>query len=87
MAPSSEEAPNIIELSNREATRLINFIKSNTKQDNSDHLLAKGIEKRIQDGNPNWEESQALKQVFNTILTNSWENAPKFETNYEPFVP
>ncbi|KAJ9079143.1 hypothetical protein DSO57_1038548 [Entomophthora muscae] len=68
MAPSPEEAPDRTELSNGKAKRLINFIKSNTEKDNPDHLLAKGIEKRVQDGQPNWEESQALKQEYESFV-------------------
>ncbi|KAJ9078897.1 hypothetical protein DSO57_1002133 [Entomophthora muscae] len=85
MAPSPEEVTDRTELSNGKAKILINFIKSNTEKNDPDHLLAKGIEKRIRDGHPNWEESQALKQVYHTVLTTSRKKAPKFEAEYEFF--
>ncbi|KAJ9048779.1 hypothetical protein DSO57_1031344 [Entomophthora muscae] len=88
MAPSPEDlSATRKELSNPKAVQLINFIKSNKKEDDLDHILVHRIEKQICDGQPNWEESLALKQVYKSVLKQTRDQAQDHEDRYEAFVP
>ncbi|KAJ9085975.1 hypothetical protein DSO57_1008763 [Entomophthora muscae] len=86
MAPSPEETPDRSELSKAKARRLINFNKTNTGKDVPDNLLARGIERRIQDGQPNQEESQLLKQVP-YYITSIHKKATRLKKECESFLP
>ncbi|KAJ9081194.1 hypothetical protein DSO57_1017383 [Entomophthora muscae] len=87
MAPSPEDlSATRKELTNAKAGRLINFIKSN-KEDDPDRILARRIEKLIHYGQPNWEGSLALKQIYKSMLNQTRDQAQDHEDRYEAFVP
>ncbi|KAJ9061304.1 hypothetical protein DSO57_1021977 [Entomophthora muscae] len=67
MASSPKEIPHM-ELTYAEAVQLVNFIEKHTKADDPDYLLVCSIEKQIKDSQPNWEESQSLKKVYQEVL-------------------